>query len=44
MASKAIDELTEAEAMAELLALAQAIAAANAAYHTQDAPEMSDAD
>ncbi|MCF8486347.1 MAG: NAD-dependent DNA ligase LigA [Rhodobacteraceae bacterium] len=44
MASKAIDELTEAEAKAELLALAQAIAAANAAYHTQDAPEMSDAE
>ena len=36
--------LTEAEARAELAQLAQAIAAANEAYHRLDAPEISDAD
>jgi DNA ligase (NAD+) len=44
MAFKAIEQLTESEAAAELLALAQQIAAANAAYHTKDTPEISDAE
>ena len=44
MAFKAIEQLTQSEAAAELSALAQQIAAANAAYHTKDAPEISDAD
>ena len=39
-----VDQLTEAEARAELARLAQAISAANRAYHTLDAPEISDAD
>ena len=38
-----IERLSEAEARAELARLAAAIAAANRAYHTLDAPEMSDA-
>jgi DNA ligase (NAD+) len=37
-------QLTEAEARAELARLADVLAAANLAYHTQDAPEISDAD
>lgn len=41
---KAVDVLTEAEAREELARLAGAIAAANAAYHALDAPEISDAD
>ncbi len=41
---KPVGELTEAEAQAELAALAEAIARANRAYHTADAPEISDAD
>ncbi len=44
MAEKAVEILTKAEAREELARLAQAIAAANTAYHTQDAPEISDAD
>lgn len=36
--------LTEAEALAELERLSVLLLAANAAYHTQDAPEISDAD
>ena len=44
MAEKAVEELTEAEAREELSRLAQAIADANTAYHTLDAPEISDAD
>ncbi|MCU0827825.1 MAG: NAD-dependent DNA ligase LigA [Tabrizicola sp.] len=44
MAEKPVEALNEAEALAELARLAQAIAAANTAYHTLDAPEMSDAD
>ena len=40
----AIEDLTEAEAAAELARLAAAIARANEAYHTLDAPEISDAD
>lgn len=39
-----VDKLTKAEAAAELSRLAQAIAKANRAYHTLDAPEMSDAE
>jgi len=39
-----VDTLTEAEAAAELADLAQALARANAAYHTEDAPEISDAE
>ncbi|PLL13514.1 DNA ligase (NAD(+)) LigA [Tabrizicola sp. TH137] len=41
---KSIDQLSEAEAQAELARLAAAIAEANRAYHTLDAPEISDAD
>lgn len=41
---KPVEELTEAEARAELARLAAALAAANTAYHTLDAPEISDAD
>jgi DNA ligase (NAD+) len=44
MAEKPVEALTEAEARAELARLAEAIAAANTAYHTLDAPEISDAD
>ena len=44
MAEKPVEALTEAEAQAELARLAEAIAAANTAYHTLDAPEMSDAE
>ncbi|MEA5162345.1 NAD-dependent DNA ligase LigA [Cereibacter johrii] len=39
-----VDQLTEAEAAAELARLAEAIEAANTAYHTHDAPQISDAD
>ena len=39
-----VAKLTEADARAELARLAGAIAAANEAYHTLDAPEISDAD
>lgn len=44
MVEKAVESLTEAEARSELSRLASALAAANTAYHTLDAPEMSDAD
>jgi DNA ligase (NAD+) len=44
MTEKAVEDLTEAEARAELARLAGALAAANTAYHTLDAPEISDAD
>ena len=44
MMEKAVEDLTEAEAREELSRLAAAITAANAAYHTLDAPEISDAD
>jgi len=40
----AVEELTEDEARAELARLAEAIQAANRAYHTCDAPEISDAE
>jgi DNA ligase (NAD+) len=39
-----IDALTESEAVAELARLAQEIAHHDAAYHTHDAPEITDAD
>lgn len=41
---KPVDELTEAEADAELARLAGAIAAADIAYHQNDNPEITDAD
>ncbi|MFM7333394.1 MAG: NAD-dependent DNA ligase LigA, partial [Tabrizicola sp.] len=44
MTEKAVEALTEAEARAELARLAEALAAANTAYHTLDAPEISDAE
>lgn len=44
MQGKAVDDLTEDEARAELARLAKAIERANRAYHTLDAPEISDAD
>ena len=43
-ADKAVDQLTVAEAKAELTRLAAALAEANTAYHTLNAPEISDAD
>ena len=39
-----VDALTHGEAAQELASLADAIARANRAYHTDDAPEISDAD
>ena len=39
----AVSELTEDQARAELATLAEALAAANDAYHRDDAPEISDA-
>ena len=44
MGEKPVEALTEAEAREELARLAKAIAAANRAYHTLDAPEIPDAD
>jgi DNA ligase (NAD+) len=44
MTEKAVETLTEAEARAELARLANALTAANTAYHTLDAPEISDGD
>ncbi|MEZ5797440.1 MAG: NAD-dependent DNA ligase LigA [Paracoccaceae bacterium] len=44
MAETPVDHLTRSQARAELADLARRIAAANTAYHTQDAPEISDAD
>ena len=44
MREQPVETLTVDEARAELARLAQAIAAANRAYHTLDAPEISDAD
>ena len=41
---KAVEELDQAQAQAELARLAKVLSAANAAYHTLDAPEMSDAE
>jgi len=42
-AAKPVADLTEAEALAELAALAKALAQANRAYHTDDAPDLTDA-
>ncbi|WP_321363482.1 NAD-dependent DNA ligase LigA [uncultured Celeribacter sp.] len=39
-----VDTLTEAQARAELARLAELLDGANTAYHTEDAPVMSDAD
>ena len=44
LTQKPVDELTEAEADAELARLAAAIAAADIAYHQNDAPEITDAE
>lgn len=44
MAEKPVEELTEEEARAELARLAAAIARADRAYHTLDAPEITDAE
>ncbi|VDC31597.1 NAD-dependent DNA ligase LigA [Pseudogemmobacter humi] len=44
MEARAIETLTEAEAREELAELAGKIAEANRAYHTEDAPEISDAE
>ena len=44
MAERDVGTLTKAEAREELARLAKAIAAANKAYHTLDAPEITDAD
>lgn len=44
MAEPDVAAMTEAEARDELARLAQALAAANTAYHTLDAPEISDAE
>ncbi len=41
---KAVAELSQTEAAEELAVLADKLARANAAYHTEDAPEISDAD
>ena len=43
-AQKAVETLTPAEAEGELARLAEALNAANLAYHQSDAPEISDAD
>ena len=42
--ARAVEQLTEAEARAELARLATAIAEADRAYHAEDAPRLSDAD
>ena len=44
MAETGIEQLTEAEARAELARLARLLTEANRAYHTLDAPEISDAE
>ena len=44
MAMIVVEQLTEDQARAELARLAQVLAGANRAYHTLDAPEMSDAE
>jgi DNA ligase (NAD+) len=41
--SRAVVELTEDEAAAELAKLAEVLARANRAYHTEDTPELTDA-
>jgi DNA ligase (NAD+) len=44
MSEKPVESLTESEARDELQRLAAALTTANTAYHTLDAPEISDAD
>ena len=44
VAEQDVNTLTEAAARDELARLAEALAAANTAYHTEDAPEISDAE
>ena len=44
MAARAVDDLTETEAQAELERLAAEIAYHDARYHTDDAPEIADGD
>ncbi|MCE8008642.1 NAD-dependent DNA ligase LigA [Aestuariivita sp.] len=44
MAKPDISALTEAQARAELASLAEALLAANRAYHREDAPQISDAE
>ncbi|MFW2541833.1 NAD-dependent DNA ligase LigA [Primorskyibacter sp. 2E107] len=44
MADKAVDTLSEEDARDELAGLADKLAAANRAYHTNDAPELTDAE
>lgn len=44
VADIAVADLNLAQARSELARLAQVLARANAAYHTQDAPDLSDAD
>jgi DNA ligase (NAD+) len=44
LASKPVEQLTAKEAEAELARLAEAIAAADIAYHQNDAPEITDAE
>ena len=44
LAAKPVEDLTAAEAVVELSRLALAISQANRAYHSFDAPEISDAD
>jgi DNA ligase (NAD+) len=44
LASKSVEQLTAEEAEADLERLAEAIAAADVAYHQKDAPEITDAD
>ena len=44
MAARAVDDLTETEAQAELKRLATEIAYHDARYHTDDAPEIADGD
>jgi len=44
LAAKAVGELSEADAKRELRRLAKALQVANTAYHTLDAPDISDAE
>jgi len=44
MQSPDVKDLSEADALAELQNLAQTLSSANAAYHTDDAPDLSDAE
>ena len=44
MSDKAVSELSQEEARSELEKLSKALAEANLAYHTEDAPRISDAD